>query len=187
MSVLRALLITSIAATASWQAAPAQAGFFEDLFGLSTPRYAPSPGGALTVTVRPRREGSARRSARRAGAPISRLAGSRPGRAAVAAAPKVRAFTRVDPIRNEKWYLEDKTLRRGDIVILRTGAVMFSGHSTEVHQEADFVPVSRPGTIGGARLRELDMMVTGVWKPVPMQPLRRETGALVTGSIRPSP
>ena len=97
-------------------AGQAQAGLFDFLFG-GAPRpapqyYAPSYGAPLDVRVNPqkrKREGTAHKV--------------RPGKERTT---KV-VNTSIDPKKHPNWYLEDPTLRRGDIVVLPTGAMVYQG------------------------------------------------------------
>lgn len=89
----------------------AQAGLFDFLFGgFSQPQaapqyYSPAP---LDVRVNPR----ARRSMQ--------------SRSESTSKPKALA-TAIDPVKNPNWYLEDPTLRRGDIVVLKGRILVFDG------------------------------------------------------------
>ena len=111
----------------------AQAGFFERLFGTESepeqPRYhyqpAPAPEGAydmpsrrersLDLTVRPRKERTTIRKERR----------QRPPADAVETAEGPKGP--IDPAQNPEWHLQDPTLRRGDIVVLKDQVLVFQG------------------------------------------------------------
>lgn len=98
--------------------APVQAaGLLDFLFGGARPQYQPpsqpSYGGdfdvrPLEMTIRPRR---------------SRSTGEH--REAREAKPKMA--TPIDPVAHPNWYLEDKTLRRGDIVVLKDRVLVYEG------------------------------------------------------------
>ena len=106
----------------------AHAGLFDFLFGGSRPApqyYAPSYGAPLDVRVNPqkrKREGAQR---------------VRPGKERTT---KV-SNTSIDPRKHPNWHLEDPTLRRGDIVVLPTGAMVYQGGARPQTRE-DFSKLS---------------------------------------------
>ena len=90
------------------------AGLFDFLFGAQ-PNYAPAPvyqTEPLGVRVRPR---ASHRSTRR------------PDRVPSAAKSRPVLATPIDPVAHPNWYLEDPTLRRGDIVVLKGRVLVFEG------------------------------------------------------------
>jgi hypothetical protein len=103
----------------------AQAGFFERLFGIeSEPQpqqqyyYQPNAGAdidgggePLDFTIRKRAEERAARRERR----------ERAAREASA------TQTPIDPVKVPDWYLQDPTLKRGDIVVLKGEVLVFRG------------------------------------------------------------
>jgi hypothetical protein len=127
-------------------AAKAQESFFGRLFGAFDPPPAqPSYGGVhesgpLRLDVRPMR--SPRRNVQRPpSARVARL--PRPLRPLRPARPNTppantEAYARLNPATNPKWYLEDPTLRRGDIVVLEQGARVFVGHAAAAHRASEF-------------------------------------------------
>lgn len=108
-------------------AEPAHAGFLDNLaravFGAPPARFvvpeAPLP---LEMTVRPQRR--------------------KQPKAASASKPVTPAI-KVDPATEPYWYLRDPTLRRGDIVVTQTGALVFEGPRETEHAAADFVVLER--------------------------------------------
>ena len=109
-------------------AAPAEAGLFDFLFGAQ-PNYAPAPvyqTEPLGVRVRPRRS---HRSAR-------------PDRVRAEANRKPVLATPIDPVTHPNWYLEDPTLRRGDIVVLKGRVLVFEGSRRNTGPE-DFTALSQ--------------------------------------------
>ena len=106
-------------------AAPASAeGLFDMLLGGAAPS-APAPADSGTLTVH-RRHGRPRPSA---------------PRVARKARPDVvhRAEVAIDPGKVADWYLHDRTLRRGDIVVLRSGVLVYTGRrGGEDRRAADF-------------------------------------------------
>lgn len=111
---LRLTTFASIACLgAMTAAAPAQAGLLEFLFGDSfrqpTPSYAPESQ-PIDVRVNPRRKASGTTK------PVS------------ASVEKKRTLaTSIDPVARPNWYLEDPTLRRGDIVVLKGQVLVYDG------------------------------------------------------------
>lgn len=90
---------------------PAQAGLLEFLFGdafREQPRYAPRHE-PLDVRVNPRRKANG-------------AAKNLPEH------EKKRALAvSIDPVKHPNWYLEDPTLRRGDIVVLKGQVLVYDG------------------------------------------------------------
>ncbi len=118
-SVLAASLVLPIA----WSGGAQAAGLFDaigSLFGGDPEPlrpYQPAPGGiygreegGLDLTVRPRRPRPQRVR------PIARKASPAPAPAA-----------NLDPSSNPNWYLDDPTLRAGDIVVLKGEVLVFQG------------------------------------------------------------
>ena len=134
---------------------PAVAGFWEDLFGYRppAPRYEqPVP---VTVTVRPRRSAE-RRTPKR-----SKVA--RNGENGSERKP-VRVVS-INPDAVPDWHLQDPTLRRGDIVFLKTGPVIYTGPAAARHLPADFASLQQSQMLSRAARRHVQMMAGGVWIP----------------------
>jgi hypothetical protein len=118
----------------------AQAGFFERLFGVESepgpqprqyyqqPAQAPAPSyrefdsradyrDPLSVTVRKRaKERTVRREKER-----------QPRREQVETAAAAAPAEPIDPAKNPEWFLQDPTLRRGDILVLKDEVLVFQG------------------------------------------------------------
>lgn len=132
-------------ACAAWPGPAGAANLFEEigraLFGATAVRYAPAESTPLDMTVRPRRERDPRLS-----------------RPAEPARPLLQ--TPIDSVADARWYLRDPTLRRGDLVVTRTGVVVFEGgaakgHTAKGHDAADFVPLQRTRLFSRARQDEI--------------------------------
>jgi hypothetical protein len=120
-------------------AAEAQESWFGGLFGSFNPAPAAPPSyhgsrgydpGPLRVDVRPMR--STRRPVR---AHVARV--GRPPRISTIAA-QTEAYARLNPANNPNWYLQDPTLRHGDIVVLQNGPMVFVGGRAAAHKVTDF-------------------------------------------------
>jgi hypothetical protein len=111
--------------------APANAGLFDFLFGggyqrpapqqYAPPAYSREP---LDVRVNPQRRKA------------TGAAKVRPGKERTKVVNKA-----IDPRQHPNWYLEDPTLRRGDIIVLPTGAMVYEGGSRPQTKE-DFANLS---------------------------------------------
>jgi hypothetical protein len=60
------------------------------------------------------------------------------------------AYAKLNPSSNPKWYLEDPTLRAGDVVVLKGGIMVYAGGKSAVHQDREFVPLATADTISAA-------------------------------------
>lgn len=69
----------------------------------------------------------------------------------------------IDPIKNPDWYLIDPTIRHGDILVLKTGAVVYKGNSRGSRVQEDFVSLGQSRMLSRSTLRNVQMMVSGVW------------------------
>ncbi|MGA0596169.1 hypothetical protein [Enterovirga sp. CN4-39] len=118
------------------------AGLFEaigELFGINQQperQYRQAPGGyyqdgggGLGITVRPRRSQPVRE--RR---PVARKA--KP-------APVPVSIVNLDPAKNPNWYLDDPTLRPGDIVVLKDQVLVFEGAHSARHAREDFTSLEK--------------------------------------------
>ena len=115
---------------------PAQsAGLLDDLaralFGRPQPPpqvyfVQPEP---LAVTVRPKRRQQPRK-----------LVASKP-------TPPV---VKLDPAADHYWYLDDPTLRRGDIVVTHADVLVFEGRAGQSHRASDFTALSRSRLVSKA-------------------------------------
>lgn len=131
---------------------PAQsAGLLDDLaralFGQPQPPpqvyfVQPEP---LRVTVHPKRRQQPRK-----------LVASKP-------TPPV---VKLDPATDQFWYLEDPTLRRGDIVVTHADVLVFEGRAGQNHRASDFTALSRSRLVSKATQQRVSA-ATGGHLPVP--------------------
>ncbi len=49
---------------------------------------------------------------------------------------------KLDPASDAYWYLRDPTLRKGDIVVTRSGVVVFDGQRSSGHETSDFTALA---------------------------------------------
>lgn len=151
MNARRLLSLSGLALAAGLGAGPAQAGFWDsvgEMFGgggqrqeYYAPRYERSyeRSRPMYIDVNPRR--------RRVRPPVTVHRHSPPvdRKAPVVAhkeSPKPEPVKAValDPNKDPKWFLHDPTLRRGDMVVLKGGVLVFArGGSEKSHAEEDFV------------------------------------------------
>lgn len=115
----RMMLTTGLAAGIGLAMAPQAraAGFFDDLtraiFG--NPRPPAAVGDPAGPAIKPRPQ-------------TSRPASTKPAELAI----------KLDPASDAYWYLRDPTLRKGDIVVTRSGVVVFDGPRASDHLSSDF-------------------------------------------------
>ena len=83
---------------------------------------------------------------------------------------KVRRVVRVDVEANPNWHLQDPTLRRGDILVLKGGAVVFEGQAKAVHAREDFASLKQTRLVSKAGQRDIRMATTGIWSPQDVAP-----------------
>ena len=122
--IARKHLVVGLGLATACAAAPAQAGFLDDLaraFGprQTAPVYSAPAANPLSVTVRPQRQ--------RPTAPAPYVA-SKP-------TPPV---VHLDPQTDPDWYLKDPTLRRGDIVVTARGVQVYRGRDSDSIRRSDF-------------------------------------------------
>jgi hypothetical protein len=135
-------------AAASVVATPASAGFFDFLFGGGYQRpapqyYAPAYERApLDVRVDPRR----------------RAPGQAKARTDKESAPKKVVNKAIDPKAHPNWFLEDPTLKRGDIVVLPTGAMVYEGGSRPQTKQ-DFAKLSDSRLVSKKERERINDMV----------------------------
>lgn len=120
------------------------AGLFEFMFG-SFARPAPTydNGPPLDVRVNPYRK-------------HRKLLGNRPG----GSEARAKLQTPMDPVKNPRWYLDDPTLRRGDIVVLKGRAVVFDG-GRGMRSNDDFTPVQRSTLVSKVDREKIEQMTKG--------------------------
>jgi hypothetical protein len=144
-----AVLLT--AALVSAGAASAQGGLFEFLHfggGAETPPSAAEAAPSntyrpLEMRVRPRR--SARRAAPRRSETAQRDMITR----------QKEDYAKLNPATNPDWYLQDPTLRPGDLVVLKSGIMMFAGEREAAHMPSDFRPLDEDRTLSKADRQNL--------------------------------
>lgn len=125
-----------LAGLASIASAPASAaGLLDFLFGGFSDRrpafeYSPPP---LEMRVSPRH---------------ARPAGPAPDR-------KVARQIAIDPVKNPQWYLDDPTIRRGDIVVLRGRVLVYEGRS---HSIEDFTILNRSRLVSSREKERISRM-----------------------------
>lgn len=131
----------------------AAGGLFEALgaalFGRpAAPAYVPvqPESGPMNVTVGPRRPTQQRRLR------------------SLASKPKP-VLVKLDPATDPTWYLKDPTLRRGDIVVLKTGVVVFDGAAKAEHTAEDFTALGRTPLLSATRRQEIAEMAAGFKAP----------------------
>lgn len=140
--------------------AAAAGGLFEFLGSVFGGRPAPPAyedmGGGLDLTVHPQRRV---RSIRR--------------RETSAAKP---ANTAINPVDHPNWYLEDPTLRRGDIVVLPGKVLVYEGGRGQAEQ-ADFTSINRSSLVSKADRQKVGAM-TGLMTGLPLAtPSRSASGS----------
>jgi hypothetical protein len=149
--VVAAMGLSLLASTAT--PGHASGGLFDAigaaLFGRPAPTFAPAQPDQMpmTVTVRPRRTTATTHRRLRA----------------LASKPKP-VLVKLDPATDPTWYLRDPTLRRGDIVVLKTGVVVFDGAAKAEHTAEDFTALGRTPLLSAARRQEIAEMAA---RPAP--------------------
>lgn len=117
------------------------AGFFDDLARVFGAR--PTPPAAIGVpmemTVKPKRQ--------------------KPRAAATTkpAAPAVK----LDPASDAFWHLRDPTLRKGDIVVTRSGVVVFDGRASSEHAASDFTALGETRRVSKAQQQAIQAGAAG--------------------------
>ncbi|WP_375462281.1 hypothetical protein [uncultured Enterovirga sp.] len=133
---------------ALFAAMPAQAGLFDFLFGGDgfrqppPPQYLP-PQAPIDVRVNPRR--------RAPGSSASKPTMER----AVERKPVISKP--IDPVARPNWFLEDPTLRRGDIVVLKGQVLVFNGARGAVTPAA-FTSLDRSSLVSRAEKTRIEKM-----------------------------
>lgn len=120
------------------------AGFFDDLariFGARpTPPAMIGGGDPFEMTVKPKRH-----------KPRAAAASTKPAEAAV----------KLDPATDPHWYLHDATLRKGDIIVTRSGVVVFDGRSASEHSPAAFTALGDTKRLPKAQQQTLQAAAAG--------------------------
>lgn len=137
----------------------AEVGFLEMLFGA---RQAPQPVQAAPAADR---GGAYLRTTRRISAARKRLH-TRYTALPVKIHVKEEASERQTPLDMKAGaaaaFMKDETLRKGDIVVLGTGARVFTGRSSTHHAMSDFEPVQRAASVSKPTRKLLAGMMTPV-------------------------
>lgn len=111
------------------------AGFFDDLsraiFGNPTPPASIGPPAAPTVRPRPSKP---------------RPVNAKPAEPAA----------KLDPGNDAYWYLRDPTLRKGDIVVTRSGIVVFDGQRSSEHASSAFTALEDTKRLPKAQQQTLE-------------------------------
>lgn len=144
MSTLKGLSLAAGAAGIALAAAtPAQAGLFEFLFGGAFERPQPQyheRSAPLDVHVTPRRKPAQPHAVKAA-----------PDRKPVLAKA-------IDPVKRPNWYLEDPTLRRGDIVVLKGQVLVYEGGGRGSATKADFMSLDKSRLISKGEKSRIEKM-----------------------------
>jgi hypothetical protein len=148
------VLLALPAATPSWAAGNLFDAIGEALFGKPAARFTPPEpeSGPLSVTVGPRRSDPAQARPRY-----------------ITAKPKLPAI-KLDAENDPTWYLKDPTLRRGDIIVLKTGVVVFDGQPKAEHFSIDFTPLGQTRLLSPIRRQEIAEMARGIKTPSAAKP-----------------
>lgn len=141
---------------AATSATPA-AAFLDFLFGRPQAEPPAPVTNPLDVSVRPKRADRGHRHKRELGRAEARKAAS-----SRQAAARQR---HIDPVRTPDWYLHDPNIKRGDILVLKSGPVVYLGNADGKRSREDFVSLSQSRTLSASDRRELRMMASGVWTP----------------------
>lgn len=62
----------------------------------------------------------------------------RPSKPRAVSTKPAEPAVKLDPASDAYWYLRDPTLRKGDIVVTRSGVVVFDGRRSSGHETSDF-------------------------------------------------
>ena len=120
------------------------AGFFDELaravFGRPPPQVYPTAPEPLDVTVRPTRR--------------------QPHRKAVASKPPP-PIVKLDPATDQYWYLDDPTLRRGDIVVTRSDVLVFEGRASQNHSASDFTALGKSRLVSRSTQQRVEAAAGG--------------------------
>ncbi|MGO4667684.1 hypothetical protein AB4Z40_04805 [Bosea sp. 2YAB26] len=120
------------------------AGFFDELaravFGRPPPQVYPTGPEPLDVTVRPTRRSHQRKAV------VSRPT------------PPV---VKLDPATDHYWYLDDPTLRRGDIVVTRSDVLVFEGRASQNHSASDFTALGKSRLVSRSTQQRVEAAAGG--------------------------
>ncbi|GAU85335.1 hypothetical protein BIWAKO_05280 [Bosea sp. BIWAKO-01] len=74
-------------------------------------------------------------------------------------------MVKLDPAADQYWYLDDPTLRRGDIVVTHADVLVFEGRAGQNHRASDFTALSRSQLVSKATQQRVGAAAGG-HKPV---------------------
>lgn len=136
----------------------AQAGGLLDfLFGwkdrTDIQRAAPAPVAHPDITI------SGKQKPRK----VARNKAREPRVAAVGLSPKEQLARTIDPNKNPNWYLEDPTLRKGDILVLNDRVVVFTGGALGAPKS--YVALSRAKLLTRKERERVAAMTGGALEP----------------------
>lgn len=172
MNVPRSIALAAMVFACAAVSTQARAQLFDFLFGApepAAPSYEPAlERPRLKIRVRPEGRSHERPQARRPlssehqvrRAVVARVSPAPAVAPALSQNVSVRQIP-IDPVKVSDWHLQDPTLRRGDIVVHRTGTFVYSGNSGPAKRE-DFVSLaSSPLVSKGERDRILKITGPG--------------------------
>jgi hypothetical protein len=73
---------------------------------------------------------------------------------------KTFSAVKLDPATEPNWYLRDTTLRRGDIVVTRSGILVYKGRDSDTLRGSDFASLSSSAA-GRAWRYQLELAAKG--------------------------
>jgi hypothetical protein len=69
-------------------------------------------------------------------------------------------YAKLSPATNPQWYLQDPTLRHGDLIVGEKGVMVFVGEKNASHGKTDFQPIAQASDISKAERQQLDQVAT---------------------------
>ena len=138
------------------QPTPASAGLFDFLFGPPPPAYRPPSANPISVTVRPKKDRRRNEAKKRLGKKVMVASVDHTGET------KHQRVASMNPEAIPDWHLKDTTLRAGDILILKSGPVVFEGFSTGRHVQTEFASLDQTRLLSRSGQREILKMVAGI-------------------------
>lgn len=80
----------------------------------------------------------------------------KPSKSRQASTKPVEPAVKLDPASDSYWYLHDPTLRKGDIVVTRSGVVVFDGQRSSDHASSDFTALEDTRRLPKAQQQTLE-------------------------------
>lgn len=80
----------------------------------------------------------------------------RPSKPRPASTKPAEPTVKLDPASDAYWYLRDPTLRKGDIVVTRSGVVVFDGQRSSGHETSDFTALEGTKRLTKAQQQTLE-------------------------------